>query len=438
MVYIVNQLINIFYEIGLWLLAILSIPKMLYNFLVYKKYRKSFLARLGVKFPIIHKLSGPLIWVHAISVGETKAIVALTRELKRHVAGCQIIVSSITETGHAEAKRSLPFADYHLYLPFDFKRIVRRVLGKASPDLVILCESDFWYNFLRFTKRQGASLMLVNGKLSERSQKHFSLLPSFSKRLFNLFDLLCIQNTLYQDRFIAAQAPENKMIVTGNLKFDEEYPQLSGEEIKQWKRKLGISLHHVVLTIGSTHAPEERLLLNILKDIWKEIPHLKVILVPRHPERFKEVFSLLKKEGIAAISFTEISRRTGEEKVLLIDAMGMLRMCYQLSDVALVGGSYTDRVGGHNILEPCWYEKPILFGPYMHKQVELVDLIKRYGAGVQVGQEGLRVILEQWLKDPVERMEIGKKGGHLIKDLKGSTKRTLQALLSKFEIQKPS
>ena len=137
---------------------------------------------------------------------------------------------------------------------------------------------------------------------------------------------------------------------------------------------------------------------------------------------------LLEKERLHGISFTDINRRSGKEQVILMDAMGLLRMCYQLSDLAIVGGSFTERVGGHNILEPCWYGKPVLFGPHMHTQLELVDLIKQYEAGLQVDQKTLPVVLQRWLENPGEPQEIGKRGLSLVKSLKGSTKRTLQAL----------
>ncbi len=432
-----NRILIIVYEAFLWMIAVLSIPKMLYQFFIYKKYRKSILARLGFKCPPIKKGKGPLIWIHAVSMGETKAIVSLVHELKKQLAGCQLLISSTTETGHAEAKRSLPFADYHIYLPFDFYLIMQRTISKIAPDLVILCESDIWYNFLRLVKGRGVPLILVNGKMSERSSQRFSKILFFSKPLLNLFDVLCLQNEMYRQRFITAGALAEKLIVTGNLKLDEYYPSLSPEEVQQWRYRLGISCDDFVLTIGSSHDPEEQLFLHILKQIWKKIPNLKVILVPRHPERFKEVARLLEKELVNAINFTNIHQRTGHEQVLLIDAMGMLRMCYQLSDVALVGGSYTNRVGGHNILEPCWYSKPVLFGPFMHSQVELAQLVKQYGAGAQVDDKELGPTLEYWFQNLSERTQVGQRGSILIKDLRGSTKRTLDACaLLLFEVQK--
>ncbi|WP_068471078.1 3-deoxy-D-manno-octulosonic acid transferase [Candidatus Protochlamydia phocaeensis] len=423
-----NVFLILCYECCLWILALLAIPKMLYQLVFYKKYRQSLLPRLGFDYPIFQQNGEPLIWIHAVSVGETKAVVSLVRELKQRFPSSLFVVSSITETGHAEAKRSLPFVDYHVYLPFDFSFIVRRLIKRASPDLVILCESDFWFNFMRLAKAQGASLVLVNGKLSEKSTHRFCKVPFFSKALFELFDFLCVQNALYEKRFIEAGASPEKIHITGNLKLDDEYPQLTAEEVTQWRQKLGIQPDQLVLTIGSSHHPEEQLILQLLKEIWKSFPTLKVIFVPRHPERFQEVGELLEKERLLWVAFTDINRRTGKEQAILIDAMGMLRMCYQLSDIAIVGGSFTSKVGGHNILEPCWYSKPVLFGPHMYSQPELVDLIKEYDAGKQVSEEQLQETLFHLLGDSAERQRMGQNGLELIRSLKGSTKRTLHVI----------
>lgn len=423
-----NFIFLFFYEITLWIIALVAIPKTIYSYFVYKKYRNSLLLRFGFRYPDFATETSSSIWIHAVSVGETKAVVSVARELKQRFPNHPLVISSVTETGHAEAKRSIPFADYHVYLPFDFRWIVSKVVQKANPGLVILCESDFWFNFLYESKKLGAAIALVNGKISERSVARFRFASFFSKRLFNLFDVLCVQNQLYRSRFIEANAPANKIVVTGNLKLDEDYPRLSSEEMMHWRMKFGIQPHQLVLTIGSTHPPEEQLILQVLKQIWRNTPDLRVILVPRRPELFKEVGHLLERERVSWINFTDISRRSGKEQVILMDTMGLLRMCYQLSDFAVVGGSFTDRVGGHNILEPCWYGKPVLFGPHMHTQLELVNLMTQYHAGMQVKGEELQEQIEKWIRDPEVRQEIGQNGLRLVKDLKGSTTKTLQAL----------
>lgn len=418
----------IFYEIALWVIAFLAMPKLIYSIIFQKKYRESLFLRLGIQYPIFRPSKYRSIWIHAVSVGETKAVVSVARELKRLFPHHPLIISSITETAHAEAKRSLPFADYHVYLPFDFAFLVKAIVKKASPGLVILSESDFWYHFLYYAKQGGAAIAMVNGKISERSAWRFHQFSYFAKPLFRLFDVMCVQNKLYVERFIEAGATHDQLVVTGNLKLDEDYPQLSQDEIQQWKKKLGIRGDQLVLTIGSTHHPEEEMFLHILKEIWEKHPKLRVILVPRHPERFGQVAELLERAQISWINFSNIQRCTAQEKVILIDAMGLLRMCYQLSDCAIVAGSYTKRVGGHNIIEPCSYGTPVLFGPYMHSQVELVDLMKQYHAGRQVDIKDLPMVLTQWLENSHERLELGAGGFHLVHSLKGANQRTLQAL----------
>jgi len=418
----------LFYECILWMIAFLALPKALYQLIVRKKYRHSLLPRLGFLSQSIKQNQQPAIWIHAVSVGETKAVTALARALKQRFPHYSLIVSSVTETGHAEALRSLPFADHHIYLPYDFHHLMKKALRQAKPKLVVLCESDFWLNFLNCAKKQGAAVVLVNGKLSERSMRRFQKVPFFSTRLFNLFDLLCVQNPLYQMRLETAGAPSQQLVVTGNLKLDEDYPHLDEEEAQNWRKKLGIACSRLVVTIGSTHDPEEEELVKILEKIWEIVPHLLVILVPRHPERFTEVAKILERHDISFVNYTQLSQAQGNHRVILIDVMGMLRLCYQLADIAIVGGSFTNKVGGHNILEPCWYGKPVLFGPYMHSQLELVELMKRYHAGQQTSLDQLQEILMQWLLDEKQRHLMGERGMELVHDLKGSTQRTLNRL----------
>lgn len=426
---VVSYLLTIIYELSLWIIALIAIPKTIYNFFVYKKYRKSFLARLGWQDLNVQKNSESFyIWIHAVSVGETKAVVKLARELKKRFKHCRLIFSSTTETGHAEAKRSLPFADYHIYLPFDFNWIVHSTLKKVSPKLVILCESDLWYNFLRQAKKRGAAIALVNGKLSERSASRFAKASFFSHDLMQMFDLICVQNTVYRNRFMDVDGLDHKLVVTGNLKLDEEYHSLTEAEMQSWKNQLGIEANQLVLTIGSTHMPEEELLIPILQKLWTHLPHLKVILAPRHPERVREVLAVLEKAHVSFITLTAIEAKTGKEQVIVVDGIGKLRACYQVCDVAVVAGSYTHKVGGHNILEPCSYGKPALFGPYMHTQMELVRLVEECGAGKQTTLENLCDELLHLFSDNELRRKMGQQGLHLMQDVRGSTDRTLKAL----------
>ncbi len=423
------MLFSLAYELVLWSLALIAFPKMLYHRFRHGKYRESLSKRLGIGFPIIKKKGRILIWIHAVSVGETQAIAPLVKMLKAKLKNPLIVVSSITETGHAEAERSIPQADYRVYMPFDFLFIIRSIVRSVRPDLVILSESDFWYNFLKTSKEVGASVVLANGKMSSSSMKRFSKFPLLAKRLFSFIDLICVQNEHYLQRFEKVGVAADKMSITGNLKFDGEYLKLPPDQLKAWKHQLGIGEGDHVLVIGSTHDPEEKMLLTVLKQVWKKFPRLKVVMVPRHPERFNEVAGILNSQNIPYSRFSQLGpNHPNDTRVILIDAMGLLRKCYQFADIAIVAGSFTSKVGGHNILEPTWYGVPVLFGPHMHAQTELADMVKSWGAGYQISLEQLQETLHAMLSNPHERQKVGQAGLNMVAGINGATKKTLDIL----------
>lgn len=419
------------YECALIVVAMIAFPKFLYQVIVKGKYRSSILKRFGSGFPVIKKEGRPLIWVHAVSMGETKAVAALVKSMKAKYKNPIIVFSSTTETGHVEACRSIG-AEYHVYLPFDFGWVINPIMKKTAPDLLILCESDFWYNLLNSAKKAGAKTALVNGKLSVKSMERFKKFSFFTKRLFSLIDLFCVQSQLYAKRFEELGIPSQKIAVTGNMKFDGDYAKLPSQKLDAWRNELGIAPLDPVLVIGSSHNPEEAQILEVLSSIWKTFPDLKVLLVPRHPERFNEVAGILQKKSINYRRLSEKKHNGLSVPVILIDAMGLLRKCYQLADVAIVAGSYTPKVGGHNILEPSWYGVPVIFGPHMHTQPDLVDLMKEYGAGIQVNPEDLQTELIRFLKDPSRRKLLGDAGLRLALDVHGATGKTCDLIKEQF------
>jgi 3-deoxy-D-manno-octulosonic-acid transferase len=424
------MVVALFYEILLYLLALIALPKMMYERMFKEKYQESFAQRFGADFPAINKGDRPLVWIHAVSMGETKAVSALAKQIKKEYNNPIIVISSVTETGHAEAKRCMTFADYHVYLPFDFKWIISPIVQRTRPDLVIVCETDFWFNFLKSCKAVGAKVALVNGKISERSLGRYLIWPSFSQKLFGLIDKFCVQNNLYADRFKKLGVAEQKIVVTGNLKFDEDYPKLAPSELSVWKEQLGIAPTDMVLVVGSSHDPEELLIIDTMKSVWEKIPNIKVLIVPRHPERFSLVADLIASKHIPYIRYSLLPNKSGNEKIILMDTMGLLRKCYQLADIAIVAGSYTPRVGGHNIIEPCWFGVPVIFGPYMHTQLELVSIVLEYHAGLQVPESALADILTQYFQNATKRKELGRGGERLVIEMRGAVDKTWQALKS--------
>lgn len=338
-------------------------------------------------------------------MGETRALIPLIPYLSE--LG-EIVISCTTATGLAEAKKSIPQATCYFYLPIDFSFVMRRLVAHLQPDLFLLCESDFWYQCLKALKRHGAKIVLINGKISERSTARFQKVPYLTRPLFSLFDRLCVQNALYLERFVSLGVPKDKLSVTGNLKFDIAPPVLSDEEKTHWRSVFQIAPSDRVVVIGSTHFPEEKELLTALQPVWQEIPNLKVILVPRHPERFNEVEELLARN----------------ERVFLVKAMGILNVCYQLAEVAIVAGSFTPTVGGHNIFEPVVFHVPVLFGPFMSTQPELTKMVLQAKAGCQVTLEQLPAQLLLLLQNLQAYERMAQAGQILAEQVRGSAERT--------------
>lgn len=415
---------RLFYNLALCMGFLCYLPKLL----IKKKAGATLRERLGFCL-IPQKTKKKLVWMHAVSMGETKALAPLASLLAKD-PDVEIVVSSGTATGHAEAKRTIPEASYYFYFPIDFSWTIRRLLKKLKPDQVILCESDFWWNFLTLSKASGADVFLVNGKISARSAHRFCLFKPFARSLFGSFTHLFIQNQTYYDRFKKLVPDSQKMEITGNLKLDHVHPALSSEEKNQWKKQLGLHEGDFVIVAGSTHKTEEELVLSAIQNI----PKAKLLLVPRHPERFDEVEELIKRKGFSYCRFSYIGTDKMEKEahqIILVDAMGVLKKIYQLADVAIVCGSFVTHVGGHNILEPSEYGVPILFGPYMHTQPELVSLALEFKAGLQVEGGALASTLCTLQKNPEQLKTLGQNGIHLIESSKGATQKTYQGVLTK-------
>ncbi|MBY0528777.1 MAG: 3-deoxy-D-manno-octulosonic acid transferase [Rhabdochlamydiaceae bacterium] len=418
---------SLFYNCALFFLALLALPKLLWQWWVLGKYRESLQERLGLKLPAFLK-EEKVIWIHAVSVGETRSVIPLFKKIKQIHPNAAFVISSTTETGHAEAKRSMPDAALHIFLPFDFSWIIRRTIARLHPDVLIFVESDFWFHLIEGVKKQGGRVLLVNGKVSERSMKRFCKVPFFTNKLFGRIDHLCVQSPLFLERFAKMGVPAQKMTATGNLKFDAALKHIEPQERQRWREELGIQSQDRVIVIGSTHAPEEEWLLSALDAVWKQIPELKVLIVPRHPERFGAVAEQIRARGWTLSTYSERSKQTGDERIVLIDAMGLLITCYQLAEVAIVAGSFTDKVGGHNAFEPVLLGIPVLFGPHMHTQNDIASLILQGRAGKQVSLSDLPDTLIAWLSNEQELASYANNCKELSLQTAGSVERTYNAL----------
>jgi len=367
-------LFRLVYECSLIGYGAIQLPSLLF------KRRSTLANRFAFRLPKIRE-GGFRVWIHAVSVGEVRAALPLVEKLYAHYSDMRLILSTGTATGLAEAERLFPQADARFILPFDLAMLIRPVVARYAPDLVLLVETDFWFNFLDAAKRGGARIALVNGKISERSAKRHSML---SRRLFDLIDCYCLQDSVYLERFDQLGIDDKRLFVTGNIKLDQQLEPMSSEELEQFREELKIPKGARVVVIGSSHDPEERKLLEQLLPLMKARPDLRLIVVPRHPERFDEADQLCQRTGLLVGRYSRKEKLTGEERIVLIDAMGKLLKCYQLAHLALVAGSWTQKVGGHNVLEPTHFCVPALFGPHMASQPTLERIALESGAGEKV------------------------------------------------------
>jgi len=389
-------------------------PKALYDYAVKGKYRKSLGQRFGKGIAEQKNPEKPLIWLHAASMGETKAIAKLAKQIQQNHPNYALLISSITETGHEESLRSIPTADYHIYLPLDFSPCIKPLLQKFRPELILLSETEVWWNFLRLAKEQGAKIGIVNGKVSDRSNSRLSLLPKIGQKLYSPVDLCCAQTMEYGARFQSLGVP--RVLITGNTKFD--IPSVSTSQL------LPNGFDWII--IGSTHPGEEEALVPQILTLTKLFPKLRIAVVPRHPERFDTI------ERYLSTLECKIQRYSkgvsGDYQILLVDAMGILAQIYSQAKIAIVGGSFVPGIGGHNIVEPCLASTPVLFGPYMDGQKEMLALVKKMEAGKQLPSENIAKEIKMLLDAPEKLANIEKNCLKLAQENQGATERTYQAI----------
>lgn len=377
-----------------------------------QRYRAGFAQRLGF-YPaealraVQHQRP---IWIHGASVGEVLSAVALTRELKRRHPDRVILFSTFTETGQTLA-RKITGADSCIFLPLDHAWIVRRALRQFRPCLVILLETEIWPNLLRAANRRGIPTVVLSGRMSERSFRRYLKLRRFFSQVLGYVTAFGMQGQDDAQRVIALGAPESRVFLSGNLKHAAPAPRAEARHSESGK---------LFVIAGSSHRGEEVVLLEVFKFLRQNFPEIRLVLAPRHPQRFAEVEDLLRQTGLSFDKKSSVNGKTDFDKeVMLLDTIGDLPDFYAMGDVAFVGGSLVDG-GGHNLLEPARFGKPVLFGPHMNNFRELAEEMKRRGAGIQVQNDAeLRHELAALLANPEKRRQVGARAAELAADDRG-------------------
>jgi len=365
------------------------------------------------------------IWIHAVSVGEVLSLQNLVQELKAKHPSVEIIFSSLTNTGLKIAKEKLKGADNIFFIPLDFASVVRKYFKTFNPKLFVLAESEFWPNLLRAAKKHGCPVLLINGRVSESSFRRYRGFRLLAKKILKNIDLFLVQTTEDKERLERLGLDSQRVEVAGNLKAEIELPLLTDSEISSLKKNLSIQEGKKVIVAGSTCKGEEELLLDAFSKARSTRSDLLLILAPRQPGRFSEAERISEKLPFLVKKRTKLSSED-EWEVLILDTIGELTQFYALSDVSFVGGSLVSW-GGHNLLEPAFYKKPIFFGPFMKNFAYLAEkFVQSGGARVIHNQEDLVNIF--LIEDEKSLSEMGEMAKQTLDSLKGAMKKTLEAI----------
>jgi 3-deoxy-D-manno-octulosonic-acid transferase len=423
------------YNIAIATLLVLTLPFVLPYVVLSAKRRRVVLQRFGLVPPAIHFRPGPPtgkpIWVHALSVGEVFAGIPLVRTLATRYARRPIVFSASTIGGYEMARQKLgDTAAAVFFFPYDLPLAIKRVAARINPGIVVIVETDIWPNFLAEMQRRQVPVILANAKLSNRSFAGYRRVSAFSRSLFSMLTKICCQTCEDAARFRRLGVPDDRIEMTGNIKFDQSEDPPETEETAALRAALNSAPHRPVWVGGSTHAGEEAIIRQAFTEVKKGHPDLLLIVAPRDPSRAAAVCRLFNTAGFGTVAMSAFSSWIPKRRieVVVIDTFGILKKLYALADVALVGGSLLKirGIGGHNPLEPAAYAKPILFGPHMNNFKEIAAMLTGAGGAVQViDAHALHVTVNDLLEDPNRAQRMGQNARRVFDANKGAVERTV-------------
>jgi len=379
-----------------------------------------------------------IIWLHAASVGEVKALSTITPQLKKENPEISLIVSVVTKSGRKEAERILSVGkevEFIFYIPIDLKRFVKGVLASLNPSALIIVETELWPNLIKEAKQKRCWVALINGRISGESLSKYLLLKSLFAVTLSYVDLFCMQSEEDAERIKKLGAEKDKIKVLGNLKFDRMITQISEVDRNMLKEKLSIPVDLKVMVGGSIRNGEEEILVRVFKRLKKDGESLLLLLAPRYLDRMRKIEKMLFLQQLDFIRKSELGGKAllKNQRIILLDTMGELAWIYALADVAFVGGSLVP-IGGHNLLEPAVYGIPVIFGPYVDHFKTAADLLIQCGGGIKIkNEEELYTKISDLLKDEEKRRRMGKAAQEAIKKQSGVSQKTAHLILTQLE-----
>ncbi|MGI9318371.1 MAG: lipid IV(A) 3-deoxy-D-manno-octulosonic acid transferase [bacterium] len=417
------------------LILYLFLPVLIFRFILRGLRNTDYFKRIGERFGFTSIDPAPGgVWIHAVSVGEVNASVPLVDGIKRTWPDKSITITTMTTTGSDRVYKVFGSTVSHCYLPYDYPGAVRRFVQSISPQLGLVMETEIWPNLIHYCHREEIPLIYANVRLSERSWRGYNRFRMLFDQILKLVSWYAVQSESDARRLSQLGAPEEKISITGSLKFDIKLPQSISEAGESVRRQIGWS--RPVLLAASTHEGEEVMIINAFRQLRTHLPETLLILVPRHPERFSAVSKLCIKEGLSIIQRSEMSAELSlTTEILVVDTMGELPVFIAAADVTIMGGSLVP-VGGHNLLEAAALGQPVVFGPHMFNFSDISEMFLQQGAGIQVdGTEELAEVCARLLLDAGMRDRYGTQGEKLVQQNRGALDQVMSIVSDEIDQQ---
>ena len=415
-------LFDLFYLV----LLVLGSPWLIWRAVRTGRYRQNLRAKLLGEVHLPRSVQ-PTVWFHGVSVGEVHLLAIVVAAFQKSHPGYRCVVSSTTDTGLAEAQAKFGAESAFPY-PFDFSWACRAVMRQVRPALIVLAESDLWPNFLAVAKAEGIPVVVVNGRISARSLLRMVRFKSLVERdLLRPVAHFAVQSDHDAEGYRRLGVPADRLTVTGSVKYDGASTPADGTALRAL---FGLSAAHRVWVAGSTHAPEEAVVLRVFAKLRVKFPELRLILVPRHRDRFDAVAQLMQATGLAFVRRSQLTTAwAGTPPLILLDSVGELGAAWTLADVGFTGGSFDGVRQGQSMIEPAGYGVPNAFGPYVSNFKDAAARLIEAQAAVQVHDEAeLEAVLALWLGDEGLRRTVGHAAAELVRQQQGATARTVALL----------
>ncbi|MBL1140746.1 MAG: 3-deoxy-D-manno-octulosonic acid transferase [Proteobacteria bacterium] len=370
--------------------------------------------------------SKPVLWIHAVSVGEVNAATPIITRLLKKYTHYQILVTTVTPTGAYTIEQHFGDEIRHLYLPYDLPFSVKRFLKIVKPSLLITMETEIWPNLYEACQNKGIPILIINARLSQKSSKGYQLVATLMKQTLSKVSVIAAQTNQDAERFISFGADQNKVVVTGNLKFDVKVPHSITEQAQSLKRYF--SLNRPIWIAASTQEGEEEIVLKAHEMVLKKYPQAILILAPRHPERASKVSILCEAAGLNYVKRTDEMNFSQEFSVYILDTLGELQLHYAASQIAFVGGSLVNN-GGQNMMEPASLGLPVISGLHTYNFTEITSLLLENDALLCVSEsEELANEICMLLNDANRRHNMGERGRQVIESNRGNLTRLMEVI----------